>query len=213
MARLFITPREIDFIADLTKEITKDVIGDVIYYYKVREDVSKVHDVYEESMDKVFDPPIEIDARVQWNPRTVTTGRFGSEGIYTAEVYIQYRDMIDRNIKLEEGDYFSHGDNFFEVTTIKYDKVIFGQVEHISGYVLTAKQARKGLINKKPLGPTEEIYSDPDSVKETFKQQRGDSTQGDKRALVDQGKVDSTTQVQQEIKKDSSSSSFYGDDT
>ena len=35
MARLFITPREIDFIADIAKEITKDVIGDVIYYYKV----------------------------------------------------------------------------------------------------------------------------------------------------------------------------------
>ena len=35
MSRLFITPREIDFIADVTKEITKDVIGDVIYYYTV----------------------------------------------------------------------------------------------------------------------------------------------------------------------------------
>ena len=63
MSRLFITPREIDFIADVTKEITKDVIGDVIYYYKVREDVSNVHDVYEEAVDKVFDPPVEIDAR------------------------------------------------------------------------------------------------------------------------------------------------------
>ena len=79
MARLFITPREIDFIADLTKEVTKDVIGDVIYYYKVREDVSEVHDIYTESMDKVFDPPVEIDARVQWNPRDVKTDRFGYE--------------------------------------------------------------------------------------------------------------------------------------
>ena len=60
MARLFITPREIDFIADITKEITKDVIGDVIYYYKVREDVSEVHDIYEEAPEKVFDPPIEL---------------------------------------------------------------------------------------------------------------------------------------------------------
>ena len=43
MARLFITPREIDFISDVTKEIVKDVIGQKIYYYKVREDLSKVH--------------------------------------------------------------------------------------------------------------------------------------------------------------------------
>ena len=208
MSRLFITPREIDFISDIAKEITKDVIGDVIYYYKVREDVSKVHDVYEEAQEKVFDPPVEIDARVQWNPKEVRTDRFGHEGIYTTEVYIHYRDMIDRGIKLEEGDYFSYGDNFFEITSIVYDKVIFGQVEHISGYTLKGKQARKGQINVRPLGPTEEIYSDTDAIKEEFVQQRGDATKGDKRALVDQEKVDNSTQVAQEIKKDSVSSSF-----
>ena len=213
MARLFITPREIDFIADLTKEVTKDVIGDVIYYYKVREDVSEVHDVYEEATEKIFDPPVEIDARIQWNPREIRTNRFGYEGVYTTEVYIHYRDMIDRAIKLEEGDYFSYGDNFFEITSITYDKVIFGQVEHISGYVLKAKQARKGQINVKPHGPTEEIYSDPEAIKDTFQQQRGDASKGDKRILVDQGKVDSTTHVKQQVKKDSTSSSFYGDDT
>ena len=213
MARLFITPREIDFIADLTKEVTKDVIGDVIYYYKVREDVSEVHDVYEEATEKIFDPPVEIDARIQWNPREIRTNRFGYEGVYTTEVYIHYRDMIDRAIKLEEGDYFSYGDNFFEITSITYDKVIFGQVEHISGYVLKAKQARKGQINVKPHGPTEEIYSDPEAIKDTFQQQRGDASKGDKRILVDQGKVDSTTHLKQQVKKDSTSSSFYGDDT
>lgn len=213
MARLFITPREIDFIADLTKEITKDVIGDVIYYYKVREDVSNVHEVYEEAREKVFDPPVEIDARIQWNPREIRTDRFGYEGIYSTEVYIHYRDMIDRGIKLEEGDYFSYGDNFFEITSIVYDKVIFGQVEHISGYTVKGKQARKGQINIKPHGPTEEIYTDPDSVKTDFVQQRGDASKGDKRELVSQGKIDDATHVKQQVKKDPISSSFYGDDT
>ena len=214
MARLFITPREIDFIADLAKEVTKDVIGDVIYYYKVREDVSEVHDVYEEATEKVFDPPVEVDARVQWSPKEIRTDRFGHEGVYTIEVYVHYRDMIDRGIKLEEGDYFSYGDNYFEITSIVYDKVIFGQVEHVSGYTIKGKQARKGQINiSKPIGPTEEIYSDPDGIKREFTQQRGDSSKGDKRAMVDQGKIDDTTHVKQQVKKDSISSSFYGDDT
>ena len=213
MARLFITPREIDFIADITKEITKDVIGDVIYYYKVREDVSEVHDIYEEAVEKIFDPPVEIDARVQWNPKEIKTDRFGYEGIYTTEAYIHYRDMIDRGIKLEEGDYFSYGDNFFEITSILYDKTIFGQVEHIAGFTIKGKQARKGQIFTKPLGPTEEIYSDPEAIRDTFEQQRGDASKGDKRELVSQGKVDDTTHVKQQVKKDTISSSFYGDDT
>ena len=214
MARLFITPREVDLVSDLTKEVMKDVIGQKIYYYRVREEFSEIHDVYEESPEKVFDPPVEIDARIQWNPREIKTDRFGYEGVYTTEVYIHYRDMIDRGIKLEEGDYFSYGDNYFEITSIVYDKVIFGQVEHISGYTLKGKQARKGQINvEKPLGPTEEIYSDPDGIKRTFQQQRGDASKGDKRELVAQGKVDDTTHVQQEVKEDTTSSSFYGDDT
>jgi len=36
MARLFITPREIDFISDITKEVIKDVVGQKIFFYKVR---------------------------------------------------------------------------------------------------------------------------------------------------------------------------------
>ena len=121
--------------------------------------------------------------------------------------------MIDRGIKLDEGDFFSYGDNFFEITSIVYDKVVFGQVEHISGYTLKAKQARKGQIDVHPHGPTEEIYSDHDAIKEEFKQQRGDASMGDVRALVDQGKVDNSLHTQQEVKKDAISSSFYGDDT
>ena len=38
-----------DFISDLTKEVTKDVIGQTIFYYKIREDVSEVHEIYEEA--------------------------------------------------------------------------------------------------------------------------------------------------------------------
>ena len=55
MARLFITPREIDFISDLTKEIIKDVTGQKIYFYKVREDLTHIHDVYEEAQEKILD--------------------------------------------------------------------------------------------------------------------------------------------------------------
>lgn len=213
MSRLFITPREIDFISDITKEITKDVIGDVVYYYRVREDISEVNDIYSEAVDKIFDPPIEIDARVNWSAKEVRTDRFGYEGIYNIELYVQYRDMIERNIKILEGDYFSHGDNFFEITSVTFDKIIFGQVEYLAGYVIKGKQARKGLIDVKPHGPTDRLYTDSDAVKEEFKQQRGATETDDQRALVDQGKVDNTTHTRQQVKKDSTSSSFYGDDT
>jgi len=212
MSRLFVTPREIDYISDLTKEITKDVIGDKIYYYHVREDVSNVNELYSEAVEKVFDPPVEIDARVQWSPEEIKTDRFGYESLYSCELYIHYRDMIDRGIKLKSGDYFSYGDNFFEITSIKYDKTIFGQVEHITGYTVMGKQARKRAIDMKPFGPTEEIYTDSDSVRTEFEQQRGNPETGDKREINAQGKVDDTIATPKTITKDNNYSSFYGDE-
>ena len=94
MARLFITPRELDLISDISQEIIKDVVGQKVYYYKVRKDLTKVHDVYEEAEEKVFNPPVEIDARVEWNQATYTTGKFGSGQMSEISVWLQYRDIM-----------------------------------------------------------------------------------------------------------------------
>ena len=43
MARLFITPRELNFINDIAKEVIKDVIGQKVYLFQISEIKSKVH--------------------------------------------------------------------------------------------------------------------------------------------------------------------------
>jgi hypothetical protein len=218
VARLFVTPREIDLISDLQKEINKDVVGAKIYYYSVREDLTAVHDVYEEALEKIFDPPIEIESRVEWQQREIVSDRFGHEGRATITAWIHYRDAVDRDLQIREGDYFSFGDNFFEIVSQKYDSIIFGQVEHVTGYFLTAKQARKGQIDFRPHGPTEENFNDSDAVQTDFKQQRGMSTDGpnptgDLRQLQRDGVLDAPISNPREVKKvDNKKSSFYGDD-
>lgn len=213
MARLFITPREIDLISDLTKEISKDIIGQVIYYYSIREDVTKIHDIYEEAIDKVFDPPVEIDARLDWQAKEVNTDRFGHHSAYNLTAYLHYRDVIDRGLEIREGDYFSFGDNFFEIVSSKYDSTIYGQIEHYTGYVIMGKTARKGQIDVKPIGPTEELYTDSDAVQGSFTQQRGDATKGDKRELVSDEVIPAPETGAKKVKKQGSSkSSFYGDE-
>ena len=59
MARLFITARELDLISDITKEFVKDVVGQCVFYYPIRSDVTSIHDIYEESIEKIFDNPIQ----------------------------------------------------------------------------------------------------------------------------------------------------------
>lgn len=215
MARLFITPREIDFISDLTKEITKDVAGQKIFYYSIREDLTDVHDVYEEAPEKVFDPPVEIEGLVEWSPYEVRTNRFGGEEFGTMVVYLHSRDLLDRDIVVREGDYFSYGAVFFEITSFIEDKQVYGQIEHKIGFKITGKQARKGQINIRPEGPLDEKYTDEDAVQQEFVQQRGQTENelgetGDKRALQEQGKLDKP--APRKVSKDGISSSFYGED-
>ena len=220
MARLFITPREIDFISDLTKEMTKDVIGQKIYYYSVREDLTNIHDIYEEAIDKIFDRPIEIEAMVEWEPEEFRTNRFGAEEYSTISAYIHARDMLDRDIKLRDGDYFSYGTVFFEVTSVLADAQIFGQVEHKTGYKMTGKQARQGQIDVMPNGPIGESYTDEGAVQKEFVQQRGFEENklgktGDKRQLQEDGKLEAPISQPAEVSErgDTSgiNSSFYAD--
>ena len=43
MSRLFITPKEINFINDIAKELVKDIAGQKIYYFPISEIKSKIH--------------------------------------------------------------------------------------------------------------------------------------------------------------------------
>jgi len=221
MARLFITPREIDFISDLTKEISKDVIGQKIFYYKIRSDLTNVHDVYEEAITKIFDPPVEVEARVSWNPSEVRTNKFGTETFKSIEVYIHYRDLLDRNLEIKEGDYLSFGSIFFEITSALFTRLLFGQIEYKTGIKLTCKQARKGAIDVLPEGPTDISDDKEGATQKEFVQQRGKEENklgqtGDKRALQEQGKIEKVEEKPVEIsaKGDDAgvSSSFYGDE-
>jgi hypothetical protein len=221
VGRLFITPRELDFINDISKEIVKDVIGQKIYYFPISELKSKVHDVYEEAVEKVFDDPIEIECLVKYNPQEVSTTRFGSEENFTIEAYIQSRDLLQKGIEILEGDFFSFGTVFFEVIKAPSSDTIFGQIEHKRFVTITGKQSRKGQFISKIHGPTDEQYTDKDAVQETFVQQRGHDKNrlgitADSRDLQTKGVLEKPISKPREVSPKGetaeSGSSFYGDD-
>ena len=173
MSRLFITKREIDFINDIGKEIVKDVIGQKIYFFPISKIKSDVHDVYEESPNKVFDNPIEIEAVVKYQPQDIRSNIFGSEEYYTIEAYIQKKDLNDKGIQIREGDFISYGSVFFEVVQVPDSSTIYGEIEFKSYVTITGKQSRKGQFISKVFGPTDEMNSDSDAIQNTFVQQRG----------------------------------------
>ena len=204
--------------SDNTKEIIKDVAGQKVYYNTVREELSDVHSVYEESMHKIFNPPLELECLVEWQPSEVKTTQFGHEQIKTITAYIHGRDIIDRNLNILQGDYLSYGEYFFEITSLVYDKLVYGQIERVVSLKLTAKQTRLEHIYKKAIGPTYEGYTDKDAIQNTFEQQRG-LNDYDKRQLREDNILDEPITGAKKVSPDGSTrsvnkvgSSFYGDE-
>lgn len=191
MARLFITPREHNFISDINKEIVKDVNGAAIFYYAISEIKTKTHDIYNEAIKKVFDNPIKIDAFVDAQfQRETRINQFGVDAVYNLEAFVQYRDLVDKNIKPSIGDFFSFSEIFYELTDIRVLKNNFGQAEHKNGLILVGTKARDQQFNAPIQGPTDIRYADEDAVQKTFVQQRGEAINsegatGDKRDLHD----------------------------
>ena len=113
MGRLFITPREIGLVNDLTKELIKDVVGQKIYYYSISLTKTRINTLYDEAPEKIFENPIEINCLVDYKEPTYKIGSFGVDETQNIEAYIQYRDLIDKGIEIDVGDFFSYGDVFF----------------------------------------------------------------------------------------------------
>lgn len=219
MARLFVTLREINFISDITKEYIKDIVGQFICYYPISEIKTKNHDVYNESIEKVFDNPIKIEAHIAQPVQTNTTGKMGYEQNWTLEVFVQHRDMINKGINISVGDFFTYGGITYEIVAADFVRNIFGQAEHIDGIKLTGQNVRESQFKvPKMEGPTAEDYADPDAVQDTFIQQRGfeNNKQGstaDQRDLQKSGvltePISGPAEVSKEGDPEDVGSSFY----
>ena len=222
MARLFITPRELNFISDITKEIIKDVVGQKVYYYPMSETKTKTHGVYNEATQKVFDNPIEMDALVDSNFQVETkVNQFGVDAQYKLEVFVQHRDIIEKGIVPAIGDYFSFSFLFYEVSEVNFMRNIYGMPEHIDGVKLTGTKVRQSQFDALVRGPTSPVFTDADAVQTTFVQQRGvaENKNGethDVRDLVRNGVLDAPISAPREVSPagdfTGSGAAFYDED-
>jgi len=225
MSRLFVTPRELNFISDITKEVIKDICGQAIYYFPISEVKSNVDEIYNEAVEKVFDNPIKIDALVGPPSGKTVINNFSADENWTIEVWLQYRDLVEKEINCTLGDMFSFGDVMYEITSVDYEGTVFGLPEHRLTVKLEGINARESTFKQNPLGPTDIKYTDVGSIQKDYEQQAGytvnsEGETNDRRALIEAGLIESTEtkpykypdNEQSEEKTREIESAFYDDD-
>lgn len=169
MPRLFVTQKEIDYFNDLAKEFIKDIVGQAIIYWPVSTLKTKIHPVYNEAVKKIFENPIKVDALVgqpQWETKMTS---FGPEQQNTLEVFLQARDLAQKGLEISEGDYFTYGDNAYEIVSCVNMNNFFGQVEHDVAFKVIGKLARPAEFNPQKFFKPDVETTPP----APFEQQRG----------------------------------------
>lgn len=192
MARLFITPKEIQMINDWTKEFVKDVVGQKIFYYAVSTKKTKVHEIYDEAPVKVFENPVTIPVLAGQPKWETKHNNFGMEQTTSIELYVQVRELIDKKMMLAEGDFFTYGDAVFELVSYLQTNNIYGQEEYGVSYKIVGKLARPGQFDPKQFFRPQKdgkVYEDS-AVQQFFSQTRGlkendEGTTGDFRQVRD----------------------------
>ena len=190
MPRLFTGPRELTFFSDVTKELIKDLAGQCIFYYSINEFKTRVHPLYNEAVEKFFNTPVSLDALVSAEyTKETRIDRRGVDKQYMIDVFAQYRDLADKNVKPCIGDFFSFSDLFYEIADVIVQSNIHGLPEHRRSYKISGVKVRRDQFEAKLIGPTDITHPEPGSVMQDFVQQRG-LDPSDKRYLQDQGKVE-----------------------
>jgi len=149
MARLFIGPREQAFIADITKEFTKDCLGTFVLLFPISPLYTQVHPVYDEAIEKIFESPIKLDvlAGSSWSETEPSWDGFGTESNSKIEIYVQCRDLIDKEVQISGGDFFVFGQEVYEIVGTYVPDFIYGQVEYEKARVVVGKLARSGQLD------------------------------------------------------------------
>lgn len=130
MARKFITERELAFISRINKELIQKVVGQEVSYFEIDLQKSKANRLYDEAIEKVWKPPVLVNARVLWDNPSATSTNFGIDSKYTAEVYFHRDELDNRNVSPKEGDFLEFGQVFFEITSVTTPQIVFGQVNN-----------------------------------------------------------------------------------
>jgi hypothetical protein len=144
---LFTGAKEGALVKQVGDEILERVVGQQIVYFPVSVPHSNFHDLYGESINKTFLPPIRVFAAVNWQGSETTTTNYGIDRKSSIEVKFHKRRLTeDQNLFVREGDFVLYGTILYEIVTVGQPRLLFGKIDEKYEVVATCIRAREGTF-------------------------------------------------------------------
>jgi hypothetical protein len=152
---LFRSKHDIEYLKRVNKELVERVVGEKITYYAISNKFTRKN-IYGESKEKIFDPPIEVYALVRWKDQTIKTDRFGQDVVYEIAFFPLLDTLREKNLSPREGDYVEYDAKRFEITQISYPRQMLGKEEENFYIKLDCVTVREGVFNTSVSGTAED---------------------------------------------------------
>lgn len=115
---LFFGQAEQELFLSLGKEITQEFLRESFLLYRIDLKTTKVHDVYGESKQKNYLPPVQIYGRINvesTSPEYIAGVGLIRQGLgtFTANVYLKHLEELQAQIRM--GDFVYHKENMYEI--------------------------------------------------------------------------------------------------
>ena len=144
---LFTGAKEGALVKQVGDEILERVVGQQIVYFPVSLPHSNFHELYGESINKTFLPPIRVFAAVDWKGSETTTTNFGIDRKSAIDVKFHKRRLTeDQNLFVREGDFVLYGTVLYEIVTVGQPRLLFGKIDEKYEVVATCIRAREGTF-------------------------------------------------------------------
>jgi len=144
---LFTGKKETNLVKQVSDEILERVVGQQVVYFPVSVPHSNFHELYGESVNKTFLPPIRVFASVDWQGSETTTSNYGIDRKSSIEVKFHKRRLSeDQNLFVREGDFILYGNILYEIATVGQPRLLFGKIDEKFEVVASCIRAREGIF-------------------------------------------------------------------
>lgn len=123
---LYGTARDISLFNSINRELINNIINQEVGYYKISLN-NTVSNMYEESINKVYNDPVLIPCLIERTPQTWIETDLGID-LNQPIIFRFLRDyLIEINIIPEIGDIVLWRNNFYEINSLVENDLILGQ--------------------------------------------------------------------------------------
>lgn len=132
--QLFTGKPERDFVKQITDETNEYIIGQTVLYFAVDIERTNFHPLYKEAIEKIYYPPVRVNAFVDFEDDSTETTKYGIDRKSNIIVHFHNRRLKeDQNLYAKEGDLLYYGDTYYEIARLAEPEELFGQNLHRVG--------------------------------------------------------------------------------